>query len=68
MNRNATSDTTSPRMVAMRKGAVVNDVMPSMARLSKRRKLNDDCPATRSPCSKRISCFLKPIQQYMPFV
>ena len=52
----------------MRSGAVVNDVMPSMASASSRVKLNDDSPATLSPCSNSTSCFLKPTQQYMPFV
>ena len=42
MKAKATNDTIPPRMVAKRKGAVVNEVTPSMARLSSRRKLKED--------------------------
>ena len=66
--RKAPSEMMNPRMVDIRSGAVVKEVMPSIPRLKRLAKLKEDLPTTRSPRSNRISFFLKPIQQNMPFV
>ena len=57
-----------PAKVEIRKGAMVKEVIPSIARLSRLKKLNEELPAMRFSCSNLISFLRKPIQQYMPLV
>ena len=64
----AMNATKNPQIVAKRKGAVVNDVIPSIDKLNRLQKLQLLSPATRSARSKTISFFLNPIQQNMPLV
>lgn len=46
-----------PHTVAMRKGAVEEEVIPSIARFSSLKKLQDECPARRSPRSNSMLFF-----------
>ena len=50
-------ETNTPHTVAMRNGAVEEDVIPSMARFSNLKKLHEECPAKRSPRSNSIPFF-----------
>ena len=57
-----------PTIAEKRKGAVVKEVIPSMPKFSKSLKRHEDTPVCLSPCSNRISRFLKPIQANIPLV
>mgnify|MGYP007121799806 CR=1 FL=1 len=43
-----------PQTVAMRRGAVEEEVIPSIARFSSLKKLHEECPARRSPRSNSM--------------
>lgn len=57
-----------PKIEDNRKGVVVKEVIPSIAKLNKLKKFQEDLPATLSFCSKSTEIFLNPIQQNMPLV